>query len=51
MLPATVPNIRIMRYGYKSRWFGADAIRQKASTVADRLIIALRRKRQVRTLT
>ncbi|KAG9657517.1 hypothetical protein KCV03_g10180, partial [Aureobasidium melanogenum] len=46
MLPKVVPNARIMRYGYKSMWFGQDAIKQNSSRVAHRLLIALRRKRQ-----
>ncbi|CAG8973536.1 hypothetical protein HYALB_00002862 [Hymenoscyphus albidus] len=46
MLPSVVPNARIMRYGYMSRWYGDDAIRQKATTVADRLLISLKRKRR-----
>ncbi|RYO26148.1 hypothetical protein AA0113_g12537, partial [Alternaria arborescens] len=35
-----------MRYGYQSQWFGEGAMRQKASTVAQRLLLALRRKRK-----
>lgn len=46
MLPAVAPNARIMRYGYQSQWFGEGAMRQKASTVAQRLLLALRRKRE-----
>ncbi|KAJ9644080.1 hypothetical protein H2199_003948 [Coniosporium tulheliwenetii] len=46
MLPSVVPNARIMRYGYESQWFGADAIRQKASTVASRFLLALKRERK-----
>ncbi|KAF1359452.1 hypothetical protein EJ07DRAFT_120324, partial [Lizonia empirigonia] len=45
MLPAVVPHARIMRYGYESQWFGEGAMRQKASTVAQRLLLALRRRR------
>ncbi|KAF2474772.1 uncharacterized protein BDR25DRAFT_255199 [Lindgomyces ingoldianus] len=45
MLPAVAPNARIMRYGYQSQWFGEGAMRQKASTVAQRLLLALQRKR------
>ncbi|KAF2190432.1 hypothetical protein K469DRAFT_384770 [Zopfia rhizophila CBS 207.26] len=45
MLPAVAPHARIMRYGYQSQWFGEGAMRQKASTVAQRLLLALRRKR------
>lgn len=47
MLPSVVPNARIMRYGYMSRWYGDDAIRQKTTTVADRLLISLKRVRRV----
>jgi len=47
MLPAVAPSARIMRYGYQSQWFGDGATRQKASTVAQRLLLALRRKREV----
>ncbi|OCK92230.1 uncharacterized protein K441DRAFT_188139 [Cenococcum geophilum 1.58] len=50
MLPAVAPNARIMRYGYQSQWFGEGAMRQKASTVAQRLLLALRRKREVQIL-
>ncbi|KAF2807746.1 uncharacterized protein BDZ99DRAFT_446597 [Mytilinidion resinicola] len=46
MLPAVAPNARIMRYGYQSQWFGEGAMRQKASTVARRLLLALKRKRE-----
>jgi hypothetical protein len=48
MLPKVVPNARIMRYGYKSMWCGADAIRQNSSLVAHRLLLALRRERKVK---
>ena len=48
MLPAVAPHARIIRYGYHSEWFGQDAIRQKISTVAHRLLLALRRKRMVK---
>ncbi|KAH8696950.1 hypothetical protein GQ44DRAFT_98797 [Phaeosphaeriaceae sp. PMI808] len=48
MLPAVVPSARIMRYGYESKWFGEGALRQKASTVAQRLLLALKRERKVR---
>jgi hypothetical protein len=50
MLPAVAPHARIMRYGYQSQWFGEGAMRQKASTVAQRLLLALRRKRKVDVL-
>jgi hypothetical protein len=50
MLPVVASNARIMRYGYQSQWFGEGAMRQNASTVAQRLLLALRRKREVQTL-
>jgi len=47
MLRATVHNARIMRYGYESEWFGKQAIKTKVSSVAERLLISLRRYREV----
>ncbi|MCJ1429508.1 hypothetical protein MMC29_007423, partial [Sticta canariensis] len=44
MLPAAIPNARIMRYGYESHWFG-ETIKLKASTVAQRLLQNLKRRR------
>jgi hypothetical protein len=49
MLPAVAPHARIMRYGYQSQWFGEGAMRQNASTVAQRLLLALQRERKVHT--
>jgi hypothetical protein len=50
MLPAVAPHARIMRYGYKSEWFGKQTTQQTVSTVANRLLLALRRKRKVRPI-
>jgi hypothetical protein len=50
MLPAVAPNARIMRYGYQSQWFGKEIMQQSVSTVAERLLINLKRKRKVRTV-
>jgi hypothetical protein len=47
MLPAIAPYARIMRYGYKSQWFGKEAMRLTVSTLAQRLLQALRRERKV----
>ena len=47
MLPAVVPNARIMRYGYESQWFGPEAIQQNTTSVANRCLIALQRERRV----
>ncbi len=41
MLQAVIPNTRIMRYGYQSIWYGTEAIKQRASTVALRLLSTL----------
>ena len=49
MLPTVAPNARIMRYGYQSQWFGKEAMQQSASTVAERLLRALKRRREVKT--
>ena len=48
MLPAAVPDVRILRYGYESAWFGQDAMRQRVSGVARRLLLSLRRVRKVK---
>ena len=50
MLPAVAPDPRTMRYGYQSQWFGEGSMRQKMSAVARRLLLALRRTREVRSL-
>ncbi|KAG9201349.1 hypothetical protein G6514_005721 [Epicoccum nigrum] len=46
MLLAVAPDARIMRYGYESQWFGQEAMQQSVSTVAERLLRALKRKRE-----
>ncbi|THW71051.1 hypothetical protein D6D19_07467, partial [Aureobasidium pullulans] len=46
MLPSVVAHARIMRFGYKSQWFGADAIKQNTSVVAQRLLLSLSRRRK-----
>jgi hypothetical protein len=51
MLPAVAPNARIMRYGYQSQWFGKEMMQQSVSTVAERLLKALKRTRKVRTVS
>ena len=47
MLPSAVQNARIMRYGYESQWFGEQAIHTKVTNVAQRLLLALQRRRKV----
>ncbi|KEQ62629.1 uncharacterized protein M437DRAFT_49471, partial [Aureobasidium melanogenum CBS 110374] len=38
MLPSRIPNARIMRYGYRSAWHGAEVTEQGTSSVAPRVI-------------
>ncbi|KAJ2998949.1 hypothetical protein NUW58_g155 [Xylaria curta] len=40
MLPAALPNARIMTYGYDSYWFGDNATKQSLSGVAEKLLLA-----------
>lgn len=47
MLAASVSDVRIMRYGYKSGWFGPDTIKQSVRQIAPRLLAALQRERRV----
>ena len=47
MLPASMKDARIMRYGYHSQWFGRYAIDQRASRIAPDFLNALLRKRKV----
>jgi hypothetical protein len=44
MLPAVAPNARIMRYGYQ------EMMQQSVSSVAERLLRALKRTRKVRAI-
>ncbi|KAI0892242.1 hypothetical protein F4806DRAFT_241780 [Annulohypoxylon nitens] len=46
MLPAALPNVRIMRYGYMSNWFGENLIQQNITRVTQRFLISLRRYRK-----
>jgi hypothetical protein len=47
MLPAKVPNARILRFGYKSNWFGPDSIKQSVRSAAQRLLTSLKQERKV----
>jgi hypothetical protein len=51
MLPAAIPNARIMRYGYRSEWFGKGAIRTKAPIISRQLLPELRDERKVSACT
>ena len=46
MLQKTIPNARIMVYGYRSQWIGPDAVQMKLSSVADALLHAIHQDRE-----
>ncbi|KAL8937621.1 MAG: hypothetical protein Q9216_004336 [Gyalolechia sp. 2 TL-2023] len=46
MLPAAIPNSRILRFGYESQWLGKDAIQQRLSSVAEQLLRGLMESRK-----
>jgi hypothetical protein len=41
MLPAAIPRARIMRFGYDSRWYGPDPVRQRLENIANSLLLYL----------
>lgn len=47
MLPREIPNSRILRFGYESRWLGKEAIQQKLPLVADQLLRNMMASRKV----
>ena len=49
MLPQALPKARIMRFGYASRWFGEETIRQTLPSIADSFLFALREEREVKS--
>ncbi|THZ12391.1 hypothetical protein D6C91_08531 [Aureobasidium pullulans] len=46
MLPSTASNVRIMRYGYESAWFGSDAIKQSTTDAAEEFLDDLKGLRE-----
>lgn len=52
MIPKVLPTARILRFGYKSQWFG-DPVVSTLSTIGDRLTYALEddRHREVAELS
>jgi len=46
MLPAAFPTARILRYGYRSDWFGEAALNTRATTIAEGLLDELRTARK-----
>jgi alpha-beta hydrolase superfamily lysophospholipase len=38
MLPAEFPTGRILRYGYRAEWFGADALKTRAGIISENLL-------------
>ncbi len=47
MLPRAIPNSRILRFGYESRWLGKEAIQQRLPLVADQLLRNMMASRKV----
>ena len=49
MLPKVIPNARISVFGYRSQWFGPDAVEIRLSQIAADLLHAIKldRKEQV----
>lgn len=41
MLPSVAPAARIVRYGYRSAWFGDESVKQRASIVARNFLMCL----------
>ena len=41
MLPESIPNSRIMRFGYASQWLGKEAINQRLPLVSEQLLHSL----------
>ncbi len=50
MLPKTIPNARILRFGYNSRWFGEDAVKARLQSIAKSLLAYLREERKASNL-
>ncbi|THZ90977.1 hypothetical protein D6C88_03825 [Aureobasidium pullulans] len=46
MLPSIASNVRIMRYGYESAWFGSDAIKQSTTDAAEEFLDDLKGLRE-----
>lgn len=47
MLPSVLPKARIMRFGYRSAWFGKDCISTTPRTISQDLLCHLVRMRKV----
>lgn len=46
MLPAAFPKARILRFGYRSDWFGEAAIKTRAASIAEGLLAELQSARK-----
>ena len=46
MLPAAFSAARILRYGYRSDWFGEAALDTRAATIAESLLDELQSSRE-----
>jgi len=47
MLPADVPNARIMTFNYDSNWYGEEAVKVRLDHVANKLRRLVERERRV----
>ena len=47
MLPAAIPNARILRFGYNSIWYGKNPVRTSVAEAAKVLLTEMKYKRKV----
>lgn len=49
MLPQAVPNTRIMRFAYESKWLGGNVVKQRLWLIREQLLSQLAERRKVRS--
>ena len=49
MLPQAVPNTRITRFAYESKWLGGNFVKQRLSLIGEQLLSQLAERRKVRS--
>lgn len=47
MLPAVIPNTRILQFGYESQWLNRRFVKHRLSLIARELLLRLEDQRQV----
>ncbi|CAG8955662.1 hypothetical protein HYFRA_00010926 [Hymenoscyphus fraxineus] len=50
MLPNVIPNARISVFGYRSQWFGKDAVQTDIKAIANELLESIQEERGVRNV-